>query len=873
MPADPLQPLMDALRSAWPQADQISLVTAADQLLRTHSATFGDSTASLTFGQGNDFRDATISIGSVAGRDVINLTINFPQPINPQAAILQQLLYHHESATIFANRLDTFVGRESEITEIRQCIAQVNPTGGYVTITAQAGEGKSSVIAQMVNEDGPQQTAFHFIALTPGREYQLSLLRPIVARLILKHGLPTTYFPETSYAAMRDLFHSVLRQLSEHGIQEIIYIDGLDQLESEAGGTRDLSFLPNNPPSGIVLVLGTRPDDTLHPLEGKKVQMEYRLPHLSYPDFNHLLIKWGVVTPAAHRLYTALQGNAFYLALVVQELKAGPIVDLDAFIRQISDNPENLFGVTIERLQWDDDQWKTVLEPVLGLLLVAQEPLDRATIRSLIGVGDVRLRRGLGQLGGLVAQDANGHFFLYHIKVRNYLAEDVVRSDKAFVVSQDQVVAWHTTLAQWCVREPQDIERIWEDTTGPEQTRRWYARHHYVTHLVLGAECNLLCQLIDEGIYGRYKRRFDPSTQLYAQDLDWARDAAVATDDLHRLWRWSLLRVNLTSQMDAWPDALFLALIHLGRGSEALRRVELLSDSYQKSILLGMLAPTFDGAMAQQVWDRAQATAAAIIDDSMRIHVLSALAVAQTNAQRWANAQITAVTLTHDRERARALSTLAAAMAQAQHPDASTTFARAATAAAAIRDHEEHANALIVLGTAMAQAQHPDASTTFARAATAASGITGDEERANALIVLAAAMAQAQHPDTDATFARAAVAAAAIRDESSRARALSALAAALAQAQRWTDAQTTIATITDDSLRAGALRTLYHDLLAAGNTSAACQGIAAAWRNTTTRTELLTMAKIAHPLIAHDPALGREMVKAFTWVDDQLRDG
>jgi hypothetical protein len=92
MTADPLQPLIDTLRSVWTQADVTSLAQVADQLLRTQSATLGTSTASLTFGQGNDFREA-------------------------------------------------------EIAEIRARIAQVMPTGGYITITAQAGEGKSSVIA------------------------------------------------------------------------------------------------------------------------------------------------------------------------------------------------------------------------------------------------------------------------------------------------------------------------------------------------------------------------------------------------------------------------------------------------------------------------------------------------------------------------------------------------------------------------------------------------------------------------------------------------------------------------------------------------------------------------------------------------------
>ena len=43
-------------------------------------------------------------------------------------------------------------------------------------------------------------------------------------------------------------------------------------------------------------------------------------------------------------------------------------------------------------------------------------------------------------------------------------------------------------------------------------------------------------------------------------------------------------------------------------------------------------------------------------------------------------------------------------------------------------------------------------------------------------------------------------------------------------------------------------------------------------RAPTTRKELLTLVAVAYPLLAHEPALGRAMVDAFTWVDAQLRD-
>src|SRR5207253_10601763 len=40
------------------------------------------------------------------------------------------------------DRLESFVGRQAELAEIRQRIAKQMVTGGYITITGQAGQGK-----------------------------------------------------------------------------------------------------------------------------------------------------------------------------------------------------------------------------------------------------------------------------------------------------------------------------------------------------------------------------------------------------------------------------------------------------------------------------------------------------------------------------------------------------------------------------------------------------------------------------------------------------------------------------------------------------------------------------------------------------------
>src|SRR6266700_3119930 len=100
-------------------------------------------------------------------------------------ARLRAMLIDHSS--FLRPRLESFVGRETELRTIHQLINALLPTGGYITITGQAGQGKSSIIAQLVDEYGPEKIAHHFIPFNPGPGYQVNLLRDLMARLILKY--------------------------------------------------------------------------------------------------------------------------------------------------------------------------------------------------------------------------------------------------------------------------------------------------------------------------------------------------------------------------------------------------------------------------------------------------------------------------------------------------------------------------------------------------------------------------------------------------------------------------------------------------------------------------------------------------------------
>jgi hypothetical protein len=416
---------------------------------------------------------------------------------------LRALLHDHTG--FMQDRLASFVGRAEELREVQRRIAELMPTGGYVTITAQAGQGKSCLIARLVElelraccgaeeplpiaqlavQAGPAALAYHFTPFSPGPDHQVGLLRNLMTRLILKYDLPEIYVATDSRPALRDYFARVLEEVAARGGREVIYIDGLDQIEEDVAGTRDLSFLPTKPPAGIVFVLGTRPNDTLEPLELRKPHQQYWLPPLSRDDFDLILQhrRANLDAHLADRFYQAMEQNALYLDLVARELAEAGALTPEQIIARIADNPENLFSLAIDRLKRPPLEWRTLVKPILGVLLTTQQPLAPMSIRVIIGQEDEAVRGALMRLGGLLSRDGQGRYTLFHLKLRDFLREDPQHLDTGHVFAADEEQGYHQRLADWCERGGLDC--IWQDhpRDAGEQERRTYARQHLITHL------------------------------------------------------------------------------------------------------------------------------------------------------------------------------------------------------------------------------------------------------------------------------------------------------------------------------------------------------------------------------------------------------
>jgi hypothetical protein len=305
------------------------------------------------------------------------------------------------------------------------------------------------------------------------------------------------------------------------GGQEVIFLDGLDQLEEDISGIRDLSFLPTNPPAGIVFVLGTRPNDTLKPLELLKPHCEYQLPGLSRQDFDRILTRRGVELErqVADQFYRELQENALYLDLVARELQEHETLPLREMIVRLAHDPANLFSLSMMRLKRQALEWREVIKPVLGVLLAAREPLAFSHLRHILHLEADRLRDALRRLGGLVADAGQQRYTLYHLKFRDYLKQDEQHPEKEYIFARDEEEQWHAVIASWCKQG--QLALIWQETKDVvEQGRRAYTRRHYVAHLYYAHQWQDLFDLLDEGSYGHAKERFDVITRSYRYFVD-----------------------------------------------------------------------------------------------------------------------------------------------------------------------------------------------------------------------------------------------------------------------------------------------------------------------------------------------------------------
>lgn len=711
-------------------------------------------------------------------------------------------------------RLSHFVGRVQEYTELLQQIHQMSPTGGYLLVTAPAGQGKSSLIAKLVQEMSSSSagTAYHFISVKAGITYQVKMLRDLIAQLLLHHNLPEEYdqYLEDKHSeGLSSTFRKVLQEVAARREQAVLFLDGLDQFPEEPNGGYDLDFLPPESNPGIIFVLATRPT---HILEEVKTQIgqqheEYSLRDLSRNDFTLLLNDRGanLTGEVADQFYKSMQRNALFLdqaAQAVQKKAATP----EEILKHVADDPSKIFSLTIKRLEklsgWRG--WKEVLKPMLGVFLVVQEPLTARQMRDILRLDSSNIdtkdvREGLFRLGGLVA--GTERYILFHPKLYEYLRRDL------FI---DEEKEWHQKLVEWCEGERgrDDIATIWQEARAPEeQERREYARQHYVTHLYHAQEWERLFEVLDEQGYGKAKIQYDPSTRSYAQDLNWGRQAAASASwgieqgirYLAHLWRYTLLQCSLAYRAYHYPAAAFALMARLGYEAKAIGLTEFITEPEEKAARLLMIAANLSrqsgrGIDAERMFLQIREVIRLVTSASERVNLLIALASLLTSRgwqeeaePVWAEAIENCASIIGERQKAELLRELALTLInEGRQEDGRRVLAMAEQASASILSEYEKVTAVMELARTLLQVQQ------WTAARRVIASIPFDHQRIDLLLETASALAQAGEPvDAQQVFAEVEQETFSLSEDKAgpRAERLAQLATALAQAGQREDAQ------------------------------------------------------------------------------------
>ena len=460
-------------------------------------------------------------------------------------------------------------------------------------------------------------------------------------------------------------------------------------------------------------------------------------------------------------------------------------------------DPDQLVTRHLEQLRRQSlEQWERVCKPILGVLLVAREPLSREQLLELLRMepstgapgGEEQLEAGLQALGELLSQDERGRYSLSHDGLRQTLQRAERGAQERGIFADDEVAQWQRRLATWCTQG--GLAHLWEKVPGEEgvgekaeRERRSYGLAHALRHLYEAGEWEQLFAALDASQYGRAKVQWDLSMRAYAQDLELGMQAAASPHwgvqegikQLPRLWRYALLRGYLGSRADRFPDAAFAALLLLGREQQALGLAELLSEPLRQVRILLRIASWLSRQPAREqeaaaLLARTQQLALGLSDQWERKEALRIVAQGLEGAQQWEEA--TRLILFDDEKRAEALSKLTVELARSRKGE--------------------------------------EARRSWQQAQEIINCLPTQREREEVLGMLAEELARAQRWEE----ARQVIAF--LTDKEWRARTQSMLAEELARAQRWEEARQIIALLPDEGRRAWALINLTGELARAG---------------------------------------------------------
>jgi hypothetical protein len=153
-----------------------------------------------------------------------------------------------------ASHLKTFVGRETVLMQLRSWV-EASQDGGYLLLLGPWGQGKSALLAQLVERSKNEGLGclFHTIK---SKTTPVNILKFLIWQAEQLIGEPLS---KTAYAGkVEDLRNSLvgaLIRVCKNRGHILVVIDALDELDSSV---KRLNFLPKYLPAGVRVILSCR---------------------------------------------------------------------------------------------------------------------------------------------------------------------------------------------------------------------------------------------------------------------------------------------------------------------------------------------------------------------------------------------------------------------------------------------------------------------------------------------------------------------------------------------------------------------------------------------------------------------------------------
>jgi Cdc6-like AAA superfamily ATPase len=316
-------------------------------------------------------------------------------------------------------------------------------------LTGAPGFGKSAIAAQLAVH-GREVIAVEFCnwqqpdhknpaQIIRTLAFQIATCLPDYRTFLLR--LPQISELDSNPKNESDLFDYLLAEPLRHAIDGgrerlLIVIDALDEA-SEAGNNALVNMLAAKAsllPGWIGLVVTSRPESNVTaPLQGYKPHPFEASSEENLADLREYLRR-ELATPVQNR------PDADRLVEQILEKSEGVFLYIERFCDDVQHHhlsldrpeqfPQGLGGIFFQWFQRqfpNEEQYERTIEPMLGAILAAREPLPVEILQKLLGWRETELRKWLRKLGSIFSVTTEvGHEVIkpYHKSLADWLTDD-----------------------------------------------------------------------------------------------------------------------------------------------------------------------------------------------------------------------------------------------------------------------------------------------------------------------------------------------------------------------------------------------------------------------------------------------------------------